>query len=260
MAKVLEISVEDIPLALIDQPPDVDRMEIDQAVVDELAQSIQELGQLQAVLVRPVGDRYQIVFGHRRFLACEQLSRATIRAEVRSMTDKEAAVIRGVENLQRVDLTPVEEARVYARLRDKHNMTLEEIGLKMRKKAGTVKRRLDLLKMPPPLQDAVHKKQISITVAEELWAISDQPSLEYYLMFAVENGCTKEVARGWAKEWKDSKRRDAAASVDGMCVTNPYEPRPIFIACDLCQGPVELGKDCQLRICDACMQTIKKNM
>ena len=259
MSKVSKTEVMDIPLFSTDPPPDVDRMEIDPAVVDELAQSITDLGQLQAVLVRPMGKRYEIVFGHRRYLACRQLMTQTIRAEIRPMTEGEAAVIRAVENLQRVDLTSIEEAKVYARLRDKHNMTLEEIGLKMKKKAGTVKRRLDLLKMPPQLQVAVHKQQISVSVAEELWPISDPTSLEYYLMFAVENGCTKGVARAWCKEWKDQKRRAEVSGGDAPLPFSPQEPRPVFLACDLCHGPVELGKDIMLRICPDCWNTIQKH-
>ena len=174
------------------------------------------------------------------------------------MTDREAAIARAVENLHRVDLTSIEEAKVYARLQDKHHMTLEEIAERMKKKPGTVKRRLDLLKMPPQLQTAVHRKEISVSVAEELWPISDPTALEYYLMFAVENGCTKNVARSWTKEWKDQSRR-AEASGDGLPLPlSPQAPRPIFIACDLCHGPVELGKDRMLRICPDCYGEIKK--
>lgn len=257
MDAVSATQVRDIPLALTDPPPDADRIDINPVDVDELAQSIQELGQLQAILVRPIGDRYEIVFGHRRYLACKQLSRDVLRAEIRPMTDKEAAVIRGVENLQRVDLTPIEEAQVYGRLRDLYNMTFEEIGLKMKKNAGTVKRRLDLLKMPPSLQTAVHKKTISISVAEELWSIRDNASLEYYLMFAVENGCTKEVARGWAKEWKDTQRRDAAAGVAAPSPLSPYEPRPYYLTCDFCHQPVLLGDEKQVIICPECYRQIK---
>ena len=258
MDGVSKTELGELSLQFIDPPPDVDRMEIAQADIDELAQSIQDLTQLQAVLVRPVGDRYEIIFGHRRYLACKQLSFKFIRAEIRSMTDKEAAVIRGVENLQRVDLTPIEEANVYGRLRDKHHMTLEEIGIRMKKKAGTVKRRLDLLKMPPLLQVAVHKKQVSVTVAEELWLISDQTSLEYYLTFAIDNGCTKMVARGWAKEWQDSQRREAVAGGGAGQALSPYEPKPYYIACDFCNQPVLLGEEKQVVICRECYEHIKK--
>ena len=260
MAKVSEMTIRDVPLYEIDPPEDVDRATIDSVEVHTLAESIKEIGLLQGILVRPVGGRFQIVLGHRRFLACKALELHDIRAEIREMDDKEAALARATENLARVDLTPLEEARIYGNLRHKHEMTLEEISRRMGRGIGTIKHRMDILRMPEVLQEAIHRKQISMTVAEELWQISDQPSLEYYLLFAVDNGCTKEVARGWAKEWKDSKRREASAGVQSTCVSNPYEPKPIYISCDLCQGPVELGKDCQLRICDECMNTIKKNM
>lgn len=260
MVPCLKTTIEHVLLLKIDPPQDIDRMEIDPAGVEELALSIKEVGLLQAILVRPAGDRYEVILGHRRYLAHRKLGMDTIKAEVRKMSDKEAALARATENLAREDLDPLEEAMTYERLHVKHGMSYEEIGKRMGKKAATVKRRMDICKMPPAIQEALHFKRISITVAEELWPIRDLASLDYYLSFAVENGCTKDVARGWAKDWKDTARRNESAERLSVGVDSPYEPRPIYIPCDLCDSPMELGKDHQLRLCDSCHQTIKQNM
>lgn len=260
MEKVSVTRVEQVPLVQIDRPADIDRMQIDQSGLEELAGSIEQVGLIQSILIRPVGERYEIVAGDRRYQAHLLMGAKNIRADIRDLSDKEAALIRATENLERENLTPLEEAQTYRRLYDKYDMSLEEIGERMKKSPGTIRRRMDICKMPPALQEALQSKRISITVAEELWPIKDPTSLEYYLSFAVENGCTKDVARGWAKDWKDANRRDEV--VENLCaaVASPYEPRPIYIPCDLCEGPMELGKARQLRLCEACYQTVKQNI
>jgi ParB family chromosome partitioning protein len=259
MTKHLKQTIKEVPLDRIDEPKGIVRMEIDLDALDDLAQSISEIGLLQNILLAVDGDRFEIVFGHRRYLASKKLGLSTIRSVVRTMTQQEIGVARATENIARKDLTPIEEAATYKNLMDQYGLSLEQVAKKMARTPGTIKRRMDLLRMPPPLQKAVHKKQVSMTVAEELWSIGDPASLDYYLGFAIENGCTKEVARQWAKDWKDSTRRSQASGGEGGGVDpSPYEPRPSYVPCDLCHEPVELGKDKLLRTCPNCWVTIKK--
>lgn len=260
MTKRLKRKITEVLLLEIDEPSVVDRVEIDPEGIAELAENISEVGLLQPVLLRPMGDRYEIVAGHRRFLACQKLGLSLVDAVIKEMTDQEAAIIRASENLARENLTPIEEAVIFGNLITKHDMPLEKVAKKFGYKPGTIRRRMDILKMPPLLQQAVHKKKISVTVAEELWPISDLADLDYYLTFAIENGCTKETARGWCKEWKDSKRREKPASGEGGQVFAPSEPRPVYVPCDLCSGAMEIGQETVLRVCPDCYKIIKQNM
>ena len=260
MKKPLSKAVHAIDMSLIDPPGNRARLEVNQEYVRELAASIAENGQLQPIVLCIRGPRFEIVAGEMRYLATKLNESPTVDAVTREMTDKEVAIARATENLNRRDLTPLEEALSYIDLIDNHGMGIEEVGKKFGKTAGTIRHRMDLLKMPPILQQAVHKKEISVSAAEELWPISDQTALEYYLIFAVENGCTKEVARQWCKSWKDSKRRDMEPGVEGGGYQGPLEPRPIFIGCDLCHGPVELEQAVRLTICPGCHAVIKSNM
>ena len=259
MVKRLKQTIKQVSLDLIDRPGTIDRMEIDQDKILELSENINEVGLLQPVLLRPAGDRFEVVAGDRRTLACRILELSEIDAVIKEMTDQEAAIIRASENLARENLTPVEEAVIFGNLVEKYNMSLEQIAKKFGYKPGTIRRRLDLGRMPPQLQKAVHTGQIGVSVAEELWPISDQADLDYYLTFAVENGCTKEIARSWCKEWRDSKRREKSASGGGGQSFAPSEPRPVYVACDLCISPMELGKETVLRVCPDCIKTIKAN-
>jgi len=252
--------ITEVDLSLIDEPKGIVRMEISSEAITELAQSISEIGLLQPVLLRKSDNRFEIVAGHRRFLAHKQLELKKIKSIVRVTTDQEAAVLRATENLSRVGLTPVEEAAIFADLVGSHGLSYDQIGKRVGKSPGLVRRRMDLLKMPPQLQQAVHRKQISISVAEELWPISDTASLDYYLSFALDGGCTKEVARQWCKDWRDSQRRQDAASGNSRQALAPSEPRPVYVSCDLCTGPVEIGQETVFRTCPICTKTIKDNM
>jgi len=260
MTKLTKDKIAEVDLFKIDEPKVVDRMEISNEAVTELAVSISEIGLLQPVLLRKDGDRFEVIAGHRRFLAHKLLGLKNIKAVVREMTDEEAAIARATENLSRVDLTPVEEATVYSNLVNVHGLTFEQIGQKFGKSPGLVRRRMDLLKMPPQLRKAVHEKLISISVAEELWPITDIATLDYYLSFALEGGCTQAVARQWCKDWRDTERRKESGAVEGGQVSGPFEPRPVYVACDLCTGPMEIGQETVLRVCPVCHTTIKQNM
>jgi len=245
---------------LIDEPKTMARLDIDPEAVAELAQSISEIGLLQPIVLREDAGRYEIIAGHRRYLAHEKLGLPNIKAIVKTMSDQDTVIARASENLARVDLTPMEEATIYADLVNVHEMSLEQIGQKMGKKPGTIKRRMDLLKMPPALQKAVHQGLISMSAAEELWPINDETDLDYYLLFAVENGCTKQVARQWCKQWKDSQRHQSEPGVETGGASSPYEPRPYYLPCDICNGPEEMEKMVRMTVCPVCYKTIKENM
>jgi len=259
MVKKKKQTLKSIDIDEIDEPKAIVRMDIDPEGIDELAESISEIGLLQPILVAIDDLRYEVVFGHRRLLACRSLGLTEMRCIVREMSQSEIGIARATENIARDDLSPLEEAATYQNLIEMYGMKIEDVAKKMGKTPGTIKRRLDILRMPPVLQKAVHAKQISMTVGEELWAIRDETSLSYYLGFAIENGCTREVARMWCQDWKDTVRRSESPDVDGSGVgTSPYEPRPTYVACDVCQEPVQLGKDRVIRSCPGCFTLIQK--
>lgn len=257
MAKPLTPIIKDLPLELIDEPRGMLRMDIDPDALQDLSQSISEIGLLQPIMVAVDGDRFEIVFGHRRLLATKMLGLPIIRCIIRHLTKAEIGIARATENISRSDLTPLEEATTYHNLIEAYDFTIQQVVKKMGKSVAIVKRRLALLRMPDCLQQAVHKRQISMNVAEELWPISDPDDLEYYLSFALEGGCTSDVAKSWCKDWKDTQRRKGQNNASVPPQLAPTEPRPIYVSCDLCLGPMELGQEIVLRVCPACFTAIK---
>lgn len=258
MAKASKTKGGLVPLDLIDEPAGVIRIEISDEGIAELADSIQSIGQLQAILLRPVGDRFEIVFGHRRFLAIKVLGRTEIRAEVKELNDVEVALMRASENIIALRLSPIEEGAVYLDLLDVHKLSLDEVGKRMGISIGVVKRRMDLLKMPPCLQKAIHSKQINYGVAEELWSLGDLGKIDYYLAFAVEHGATVLVVRAWVQDEK-KKMRTQQGDVGGTgSLANPMEKRPVFVPCDVCLEAMELGTETIIRACEVCTKAISK--
>jgi ParB family chromosome partitioning protein len=246
-----------ISLELIDEPRGVIRLDISPESVSDLAASIQEVGLLQPIVVRPCGERFEIVFGHRRFLAHKELKADEVDCVVRVLSDLECAVLRGTENIQRDDLSPIEEAATYSDLHDVHGLTVKEVAKKMGKTVGIVKRRLDLLKMPAQLQKAVHEGLVSYGVAEELFRLRDEGQIDYYLSYAIDHGCTVAVARMWVNDYRKAQRGGDSDIVEGGGGVSPLESKPIFVACDLCLQAMEVGKEKVMRICLKCAKTIQ---
>jgi len=247
-------------MELIDEPEGIIRLEIDDGGIKTLADSINALGLMQAILVRPVKDRFEIIYGHRRFLACRLLGMPKIRSTVQELTDIQAAMMRATENLEHEDISPIEEAAVYKDLVETHKLSLDKIAGMMGKSAGIIRRRLDLLRMPECLQIAIHKKQIPYSTAEVLWQLQDQAEIEYYLAFAVENGASRPTVQLWVKEALDKRRQKGSTSGEGGGFGSPMEVPPQYVACDMCRGAMEIGKETVLRVCPTCTGTIKKAM
>ncbi len=247
---------QQLKLSDIDPPPESVRMSINQDYINELAGSMREQGLLQPIVVRPNNGRFEIIAGHRRYLAAIQLKWIQLPCSLKPCSDADAAVLKATENITRVDLTPIEEAAAYRDLLDSHTMTVEQISRKTGKSAGVIKRRLDLLKMPPCLQKAVHARQISYSVAEELWGLGDLTQIEYYLQFAIDNGATKATVRAWVTDYKRTLNTNPDASEEGRQPLSPAQHKPIYITCDICQDPVELGKNATIQCCPGCTKTI----
>ena len=140
----------DIPISLIDADPEQPRKHFDQAAISELAQSMAANGLAVPILVRPVGDRFTIVHGERRWRAATSLDWETIPADVRTLAPEEARWISLVENIQRADLSPIEEARAYQE-RLATGLTQEQLGQRLGKTQSHVATKLRYLKLPVEL-------------------------------------------------------------------------------------------------------------
>jgi ParB family transcriptional regulator, chromosome partitioning protein len=165
----------EIPLDLIDRNPFQTRSHFDEAKLSELAQSIAASGVVQPIVVRPLsGGRYQLITGERRWLASRKANKATIPAIVRQVSDEQTLEMTIVENLQRADLNPIEQARAYQRLSNDFKMTQEQMATRTGKERASVANFLRLLKLPESIQQKVESGDLSFGHARTLLAL-DSP-------------------------------------------------------------------------------------
>jgi ParB family chromosome partitioning protein len=162
----------EIPLELIDRNPFQTRTRFDEAQLNDLANSIAATGVVQPIVVRALdAGRYQLITGERRLLASRKAAKTHIPAIVRVVSDEQAMEMTIVENLQRADLNPMEQARAYQRLARDFHMTQEQMATRTGKERTSVANFLRLLRLPEPIQQKVEAGELSFGHARTLLAL-----------------------------------------------------------------------------------------
>jgi ParB family chromosome partitioning protein len=167
---------QEIAIDLIDANPYQTRGRLNETALDELASSIQASGVVQPVVLRAVANgRFQIVAGERRWIASRRAGKATIPAVVRQLSNEQAMEITIIENLQREDLNPVEQARAFERLSREFNMTQEQIATRTGKDRASIANFIRLLKLPDPVQKAMEEGSLSLGHGKVLLSLAGFP-------------------------------------------------------------------------------------
>jgi ParB family transcriptional regulator, chromosome partitioning protein len=168
----------EIALDQIERNPFQTRTHFDEAQLTELAASIAASGVVQPIVVRPLtGDRYQLITGERRWLASRQAHKTHIPAIVRQVSDEQALEMTIVENLQRADLNPMEQARAFQRLSHDFKMTQEQMAIRTGKERASVANFLRLLRLPESVQQKVESGDLSFGHARTLLALDSPESI-----------------------------------------------------------------------------------
>lgn len=157
------------------------RSVFDAEKLHELAATIKEHGVIQPIVLRPYGEKFEIIAGERRWRAVSLLGWEKIPAIVKPFDEDQTASIALIENLQREELTAIEEAMAYARLIDIHGLTQESLAQQLGKGQSTIANKLRLLKLPPVVQSAILEKKISERHARALIILKEQKKQEELL-------------------------------------------------------------------------------
>jgi ParB family chromosome partitioning protein len=169
----------EIPLDQIDRNPFQTRSHVNEDQLAELAASIVANGVVQPILVRPIdGGRFQLIAGERRWRASQLAGKATIPAILRQVSDEQAMEITIVENLQRADLNPMEQARAFERLAREFHMTQEQMATRTGKDRATVANFLRLLRLPATVQSRVEAGDLSFGHARTLLSFEHAEDME----------------------------------------------------------------------------------
>ena len=210
------LSTVTLPLEEIVPNRDQPRKEFDEAALAELAESIAQHGVLQPLLVRPMPDgTYQLVAGERRWRASRMAGLTEVPVVIREMTEREAAELALIENLQREDLNPMEEALGYQRLMESYGMTQEQAAQVVNKSRPAVANALRLLQLPQPVAEMVSAGVLSAGAARTVLAFPDEAAQVAAATAAVERGLSvrelermAKAAKAAPKAEKPPKRRE----------------------------------------------------
>lgn len=230
MTTLLQISLDQI-----DEPNNAHRLTMDETALNELADSIRDVGLLNPIVVRPTSDdRYEIIAGHRRYLAMRQLRLPHTMALVRDADNDTSEAARFAENLQREQLSPMEEAVAITRYIDTSGKDIKQVARALNRSEWWVLHRVALLAMPDELKDMVHAGKLAAGAAIEIAKITDDSHRRYLMDFAVRSGATVGVIREWVNQWElqQSLNPDAEPPKPPM----PVEGQEVIISmpCYLC--------------------------
>jgi len=196
-----EGSLVELPVSEIHPNPYQPRRDVDPVALEELKSSIQQAGLLQPVVVRPLpnGGGFELIAGERRLRACQALGWERIPAVKREVDDRTVLTLALIENLQRDDLSPVDEARGYERLIQEFSLTQQDVAAAVGRDRSTVANALRLLRLPDAVLTMIHEGHLSVGHARALLALEDLRQVTILARDA--------VAQGWSvREVEDRVR------------------------------------------------------
>lgn len=204
----------EVDLSLIVPNPNQPRTNFKKEELDELAESIKKNGLLQPILVRRVGDQYQIIAGERRWQACKKLGLKKVPIRIKEANDDETIILALVENIQRSDLNPIEEAYGYRRMMERGKMTQSEVAQAVSKGRSTIANSLRLLELPEDAQQLLFEERITAGHARAILSIPNQEGRKKLTEKLVEGNLSVREAEAFAK------------SIVGKEEKKPAEPKP----------------------------------
>ena len=218
-AEIVETSIESSPSFLMIPSNQIKpgryqpRQQIDEQALEELKASIKDRGIIQPVIVRPISHGvYELVAGERRWRAAQSLGLREVPAVVKSLTDQEALEYSLIENLQRHNLNPIEEAMGYARLMSEFGYSQDQLGERLGKNRSTVANMLRLLKLPNEIQEALRAGKISQGHAKAILAVETiERQLALFQQTVLQELSVRQV-EALASTWQPKPKRQRAAT------------------------------------------------
>ncbi|HXY01687.1 MAG TPA: ParB/RepB/Spo0J family partition protein [Candidatus Limnocylindrales bacterium] len=195
-----------IDIDLIEPSPYQPRTKFREETLDELARSIQTSGIIQPLVIRPMGNRFQLIAGERRWRAAQRAGLSKVSAIVRQVPNELALEMTLVENIQREDLNPIEQARAFERLIDEFHATQEAVAERTGKDRATVANAIRLLKLEPTIQDWIEEGKLTAGHGRALLAVADSQLRMRYAQRAARGGLTvRQIERLASRRSRSAK-------------------------------------------------------
>lgn len=250
----------DIPIGLIDPPELPARMSIDEDKFAELVASIRKFGIIQRLILARKGDRYEVIAGHRRYLAAVRANLAAVPADVFPSKVLALEGVKHAENRFREDLTPAEEAVYFDELlKGEAGGDVDRVCALVGEKRAYVEDRLLLFQGCERVFRAIQENKIKLGVASELNKVTDARVRSALLYDAIASGATVALVRGWVTDWKRGDDLGSAPLPPREAAAAPSAvPQSDYFTCICCGGtdnvhlmlPVNVHGHCKLAILD----------
>jgi ParB family chromosome partitioning protein len=205
---------QEIDIDLVEPSPYQPRTRFREEALDELARSIKASGIIQPIVVRPIGNRFQLIAGERRWRAAQRAGLTKASAIVRHVSDELALEMTLVENIQREDLNPIEAARAFERLMAEFQLTQESVAERTGKDRATVANAVRLLKLEPTMQDWIEEGKLSAGHGRALLAVGDPQLRMRYAQRAARGGLTVRQIERLASRHARGRKEKTEIHVD----------------------------------------------
>ena len=202
----------EVDIDLVEPNPNQPRTSFKKEELEELANSIKKNGLLQPILVRKVGQKYQIIAGERRWQACKNLGMKKVPVRVKDVSDDETIILALVENIQRSDLNPIEEAYGYRRMMERGKMTQSEVAQAVSKGRSTIANALRLLELPEDAQQLLFEEKITAGHARAILSIPSKEGRRKLTDKLVESNLSVREAENMARLLSGAKKKDATTA------------------------------------------------
>ena len=247
-----------VPITEIGIPPNLSRLVYDEDALAELAESIEKVGLINAITVKPKNGHYELIAGSRRLQACKLLRYDLIRANVIAGDSSHALATMAHENLFRADLSPMEETIFYHRLIEEEKMTEQQLVHLTGKGENYVKARLKLFDCIPEIQAAVGDGKVPISHGLMLQTFPEGETRLQYLNYAISTGANLQTIRYWKQQLDANANIPTGSDEPPQPLAVPYQPTVFGWNCFVCDNFHE-AKDMQtIHLCSPCFLDLKK--
>lgn len=247
-----------IPLDVIDDPQRPMRSDLTPESVEDLVLSMRQVGVIEPLVVKKIGERYEVIAGHRRLVAAAVVKLPKVPCYIVEATDEQTELLKIHENLYRADINPSDEARHYKYLINHYKISPSKLAQLIGKSDNYVTDRLAIFGYPTALKEALDQQKIKFSVAKEFHRMTDTKKMIEYLYYAIRNGITAQLARQWVNDYERTlQHRVENPAPTANPETGSYDIQTTS-KCIYCQNSISLMEANVVYIHTDCLKEIEK--
>lgn len=249
--------IKQIPISKLAADQHMLRLEVDNEDLDDLAASIRRIGIIVPLLVRPEGDSFVVIAGHRRLAAAHRVGLLEVPCCVREDTGAAGAEVSIAENIFRTDLSPIEQGSAIKDILDQKIMDVPEVARMVHRSEHWVRAQLSLLAWPADVLEAIHNGKISVSAASNLAIIEDSKYRGFLLQNAVESGATARTTAAWLQAWRAAMPPETALSQPPVSGPERVTPALPEAPCLCCNQMFRTDGLAMVMVCTSCVNAIR---